>query len=462
MMPALLNTLDIGIIVVDKDLKICAWNEWIARRTDQQESRVLHRRLDEVFPELENTSLLKRIDDVLISGYPAVLSNVLNRNALPLSRYGRYEPLQQRITLVPMKERDERFCVIQVFDVTAAVMREQILEQQVRQKKHAEQSILKSEHRFRTIFQRAPLGIAVINSDTGNIVNLNARYAEIMCTPVEKLIGVHWLHGTQREDARDAERMLRLLQQGRMPEFKLPRRQQLGSGDSIWLNCSVVPIPLDDDEHQYHLAMIENITDKKKNEEQIWRKANFDTLTGLPNRNLFKEKLGDMIRQGKRHNRPFSLMFIDLDKFKEVNDSLGHDMGDKLLIAAGRRLTDCLRESDMVARLGGDEFVIVLPGLTNRSGVEKVAQNLVRALAKTFILADQPVSISGSIGITEYPGDAANMIDLLRNADQAMYQAKNLGRDRYHFYSAQETVPPSMTLIQKSTPEQPTVQRRPD
>ncbi|MBW8459025.1 MAG: EAL domain-containing protein [Thiobacillus sp.] len=182
-------------------------------------------------------------------------------------------------------------------------------------------------------------------------------------------------------------------------------------------------------------GFIRDITQQKESEELIWKQANFDTLTGLPNRHMFHDRMVQEIKKADRAELEIGLLFIDLDKFKEVNDTLGHTMGDILLQEAARRIGGCVRETDTVARLGGDEFIVILAELGDTGSVERVAGNIRQSLAKPFLLKNEMVYISTSIGITLYPNDATNVDDLLKNADQAMYAAKNEGRNRFSYFT---------------------------
>jgi diguanylate cyclase (GGDEF)-like protein/PAS domain S-box-containing protein len=186
--------------------------------------------------------------------------------------------------------------------------------------------------------------------------------------------------------------------------------------------------------HRY-MALFSDITEKKKSEELIWRQANFDTLTGLPNRDMFRDRLGQEVKKTVRANLPLALLLVDLDQFKEVNDTLGHAMGDMLLKEAARRIGACVRESDTVARLGGDEFTIILSEISGNSHVEAVAQKVIEKLAEPFQLGREIAYVSASIGITLYPNDATDIEVLMKNADQAMYVAKNRGRNRFSYFT---------------------------
>lgn len=180
---------------------------------------------------------------------------------------------------------------------------------------------------------------------------------------------------------------------------------------------------------------ISDISEQRKSEERIWYQANFDALTGLPNRRLFRDRLDQEVRKAPRSGHSLCLMFIDLDRFKEVNDLMGHDAGDQLLAEAAKRLTHCVRSSDTVARLGGDEFTIILTELTGLAHVEDVAQKILHTLGEPFVLGTQTAYVSGSVGITLYDTDASTVEQLISNADQAMYAAKNAGRNQFRYFT---------------------------
>lgn len=186
--------------------------------------------------------------------------------------------------------------------------------------------------------------------------------------------------------------------------------------------------------HRY-VAIFSDITEKKQSEELIWKQANFDALTGLPNRNMFHNRLELELKKSKHADLQLALLLIDLDLFKEVNDTLGHDVGDTLLQEATGRINECLRESDTVARLGGDEFIVILPEISETIHVEDIADKLITHLAEPYLIGNEVVYVSASIGITLYPNDATAIDTLLKNADQAMYVAKKNGRNRFSYFT---------------------------
>lgn len=176
--------------------------------------------------------------------------------------------------------------------------------------------------------------------------------------------------------------------------------------------------------------------------------ANYDALTELPNRNLFHDRLRQEIKKSRRTKLPLALLLIDLDQFKEVNDTLGHGKGDILLIETAKRISACVRESDTVARLGGDEFSVILPDFNDTEHIERIANNIILQLQRSFDMGKNKAYISASIGITIFPDDAEDMEVLLKHADQAMYLAKSQGRNRFSYFTAsmQEEAEEKLTL----------------
>lgn len=178
-----------------------------------------------------------------------------------------------------------------------------------------------------------------------------------------------------------------------------------------------------------------DISQRKKSEEQILRLAHYDAITDLPNRTLFLDRLDHEIKKSHRAGKPLALMFLDLDHFKEINDTLGHDVGDLLLKDAAMRLQGCVRESDTVARMGGDEFTVILSELDELDTVQRIAQKILQRLAEPFRIDTEIAYVTASIGVTIYPQDGSRLEQLLKNADQAMYAAKHQNRNCYRYFT---------------------------
>lgn len=172
---------------------------------------------------------------------------------------------------------------------------------------------------------------------------------------------------------------------------------------------------------------------RKSYQKALYHSANFDKLTDLPNRALFLDRLDQNLKQSERYQRKFALLFVDLDGFKSVNDTLGHDAGDALLIKTAQRLHDCVREADTVARIGGDEFTVILSTIASVDDAQTVAKKIIQALSKPFNLGDQEAQIGASIGISLFPENGTTTETLLKKADDAMYTAKKSGKNDYRF-----------------------------
>ena len=185
------------------------------------------------------------------------------------------------------------------------------------------------------------------------------------------------------------------------------------------------------------VALLEDISDRVAYKERLFRQANFDKLTGLPNRALALDRLAQAINSAERHQRVLTVLFVGLDRFKKINDTLGHRAGDALLVEAAQRLQHCVREEDTVARLGGDEFLILLVNQRATSDATTVANKVIDVIAQPFYFEDRELNVTASIGLTVYPSDGASAADLLRNADAAMHMAKQQGQNTYHFFTAE-------------------------
>lgn len=208
-------------------------------------------------------------------------------------------------------------------------------------------------------------------------------------------------------------------------------RRKSGEFYAEWL--SIVAIKDDLGNTTHNIAIFSDITHRKEDEERVWRQANYDALTGLPNRALFLDRLNQAVRQTRREDKKFALMFLDLDGFKQVNDTLGHAAGDILLQQTAVRLTECMRASDTVARLAGDEFTCILGGVRHREDVAMVAAKILERLSQPFDLNGHAASVRASIGIAVFPDHATDGGVLLQLADEAMYSVKRRGKNNFEF-----------------------------
>lgn len=211
-------------------------------------------------------------------------------------------------------------------------------------------------------------------------------------------------------------------------------------GSHRWLETHAVPLRDTQGRITSLLSVTRDITAHKAATEHIEHLAHHDALTDLPNRALLHERLTQALHLAQRQNEALAVMFLDLDRFKHVNDSLGHQVGDRLLVEVARRLQTCIRASDTLARIGGDEFVLVLADVTGANDTTHVVQKVFTVLQQPFLLEGRELTITPSIGISLFPDDGSNADELIRNADAAMYQAKEAGRSTFHFYTADMNV----------------------
>ncbi|WP_426359110.1 putative bifunctional diguanylate cyclase/phosphodiesterase [Pseudocolwellia sp. HL-MZ19] len=197
------------------------------------------------------------------------------------------------------------------------------------------------------------------------------------------------------------------------------------------------------------IIIIRDISNRERAEKLIWKQANFDSLTSLPNRKMFLETLDKEIIKKTDNQQKLALLFIDLDHFKEVNDTLGHHVGDMLLKEVAQRLSHCIRQSDIVARLGGDEFTIIMNDISSPHVIDDTTQRIIDKISEPILIGENTCYISPSIGIALYPEDFIDAKDLIKAADQAMFSAKKAGRNRYHYYQSimQESAIKRMTLL---------------
>ena len=296
-------------------------------------------------------------------------------------------------------------------------------------RREAEQSL----HRFSTVVDQSPAAVMITDTN-GNIEYVNKKFTEILgYEPDEVLHRNPRMFSSGHTSRQEYQRLWETILAG--GEWHGEFRNRKRNGEFVWESAYIAPIRGDNGTITHFLAIKEDITKTKEAAKQIWHQANYDELTGLPNRNLFMDRLGQALVKADRDHSMVALMYLDLDRFKYVNDSLGHDVGDELLKQAAQRLGYCVRESDTISRLGGDEFTVILPDMHDEHAVVGVAKKILEVLSQVFRFGNREAYVGCSIGITLYPEDGTDPRNLLRNADTAMYQAKEAGRSTYRFFT---------------------------
>jgi diguanylate cyclase (GGDEF)-like protein/PAS domain S-box-containing protein len=285
----------------------------------------------------------------------------------------------------------------------------------------------------KTVFDVTAEAIMVTDAE-GRIVTVNPAFEAFTGLKQAQVLGSdgRLLRSPRQDDAFYTQLKAKLERRGRW-DGELWMRRHDGSDFPAWLTAAESRDS--NGQRTGWVFAFSDISRLKRQEQQIWQQANFDALTGLANRHQFQARLERALAQARRQKTTVGLMFIDLDHFKWINDSLGHEAGDAVLVEAGRRLRQCVREVDTVARLGGDEFTIVLEGMVGHEPLSAVADKVLHALSTPFVVQATEQHLSGSVGITVFPHDAADASTLLRFADIAMYRAKEAGRGRHAFYS---------------------------
>lgn len=268
------------------------------------------------------------------------------------------------------------------------------------------------------------------------IVYVNPAFEDITGYPSAEVLGRNpsFLLGDDRAQSGLAEirAALRMTREG-----SAILRNYRKDGGRFWNDLFVTPVRDESGKLTHFAGIIVDVTQRKQFEDKLEYQANHDGLTGLPSRNLMQDRLGQLIAASNRHPQPVAVLFLDLDQFKFVNDSLGHRSGDELLKEVASRLKTCIREGDTLARYGGDEFVLLLPGLESREEISLLASRILDSIEQPVEIQGHRLRTSVSIGACVFPSDGRDVEALLKNADAAMYRAKDLGRNRLQFYTTE-------------------------
>ena len=300
----------------------------------------------------------------------------------------------------------------------------------ISERKRAEDALRTSEETLRATFSQAGVGI-VITSPDRRYLQVNDKYCAMVGYSREELLSMSSTEVLSPDDVADAIENRRKLIFGELQTVSHERQLTRKDGSQIWVNHATSLVREQDGKPRHFITVAEDISERKRAEERLTQLAHYDILTGLPNRMLFYDRLRHALAQAKRNQWTVGVMFIDVDRFKNVNDTLGHAVGDSLLQQVSQRLTGSVRAGDTVGRLGGDEFGVVLSTLTCGQDAALLAQKIIASFSAPFRLNDNDVHVTASIGITIYPDDGIDQDTLMKNADIAMYRAKSEGRNTY-------------------------------
>ncbi len=306
-------------------------------------------------------------------------------------------------------------------------------EQELVAREVAEEELCKSEHRYQTLVETAPDVVYQLGLD-GEVLSLNPAFERITGWSVNEMIGRRFTSIVHPDDVPAADDAFRQVVEHGRTATPLELRIRSRTGEYLSGEFSSAPIR-EQGMIVGAFGMARDITERKQAESRLRHISYHDPLTELPNRELFLDRLNQAVLHARRFRQMLAVLFLDLDRFKPINDTLGHGVGNLLLKAVAVRISQCVREGDTVARQGSDEFLILFPGINREQDAMLVAKKVNSALAEGFSLLGHELVLTASIGISLFPSDGTDGETLLKNADAAAYQAKALGGDSYRFYA---------------------------
>jgi len=445
----LLISLNSGLILLDKDENVIFVNKWVIDSCPEIDSAIPQQKFLDIFPELKSGRVYEAIVNAGINGFPSIVSNALNRHPFPFynpikliksNDLQKSERIFQAIHIVPIGlSRQSNYCAIFINDVSPSVMREDALKKQVEKKQLAVREL----DQQKKLFEAGPSVVFKLDYRDGYPVEyVSPNLYEQFFYHAEDIIdnNFHFMDFIHADDVRGYQDHILVNIETDVDHFEQEYRIIDGQGGIRWVNDFTTVIRKEDGQISYFHGYLIDVSEHKLIEKQIKKQAFYDSLTSLPNRRMLTERLNQDISRARRHKFYNALLFMDLDNFKYINDSLGHGVGDELLVEVAKRITDRIRLEDMAARIGGDEFVIVLSELDKdmeQAAVKGqiIADSLRAKLSASYSIRGNELHTSPSIGVVIFPRPGDESQKIIQNADTAMYHAKAAGRNDVRFFT---------------------------
>lgn len=403
-----------AVVSTDLEDHITSWNKGAERLFGYPADEMYGKHISVVYPEDEHATLQ---DQVI-----APLKKKDNHEVVVRMRKKSGEDFYAHMSL--SRTHDERGTVTGMIGYALNITR----------RRNAEAALRDSEERLRNLVETTNDWIWEVDQDA-RYTYVSPQCRDLLGYAPEEILGKTPFDLMPPEEAERVANIFGPIVAAREPFTSLENTNRRKDGNLIVLETSGVPFFGAKGNFRGYRGIDRDITARKRIEERLQQMAHYDSLTGLPNRSLFIDHLNQALARAHRHQQRVAILFLDLDRFKNINDTLGHDVGDELLRAVSERLTKCVREDDTVARLGGDEFVLILTEISHEFDAVKVAEKVIRALAKPFVLGQRELFVTTSIGISLYPDDGEDAQSLIKNADIAMYRTKEQGRNNYQLYT---------------------------
>ena len=414
---SILDSAHEAFISMDEQGRICEWSSQAERDFGWSREEVLGRPLAETIIPAED-----------LDEYEPALKRMLAGDRLILGR---------RLEISATRRNGIRFPVELTFSVlqTSQGPRYNAFVRDISERRSSEYALEEANQRFRSAFDDAAIGMAIVSPE-GRWMRANRALEALTGYPQDQLLGMGFADITHPDDLPKDIHALQEMVEGTRDSFQTEKRYLHADGRIIWVWLSTTVVRDADGKPAYLLSQMQDISERKENEARLAHRASHDELTGLPNRGVLEDRMVLALNRQRRERKPISILYLDLDGFKRVNDTHGHDAGDVLLVAIAKRLTALVRPTDVVSRLGGDEFVILCEGMDER-GATQLAKRIVEVVPEVVEVGSQRLAVTPSIGIALSRDPGIRPGELLAHADMAMYFAKEEGRSGYAFYEDQ-------------------------